>query len=280
MKYFFYNTDAETLGEKQSLARFPLLIKQGFAATWGDIEYGKKLGDFEIKPDDILLMYQNGVGVVAIGRVQEEKWDDSHQLPILKYYKRGEFKNDDESNLYEYRIKVHWLFDLSDSPITIQQLRERFGHKSNTTTVTRGTIQKIDKRQKEVSDIIEELKEKYNLSFPEEIIQPSLYVEGATRRVSVNAYERNHKAVRQCKAALGTECVICGFNFGAVYGDDFRGFIHVHHLTPLSEIKKEYEVNPITDLRPVCPNCHAIIHYGGRLRSIDEVKQLLLSNTI
>jgi len=71
-------------------------------------------------------------------------------------------------------------------------------------------------------------------------------------------------------------CVICGFDFGTVYGDDFRGFIHVHHLKPLSEIKKEYEVNPITDLRPVCPNCHAIIHYGGRLRSIDEVKQLLI----
>jgi 5-methylcytosine-specific restriction enzyme A len=28
----------------------------------------------------------------------------------------------------------------------------------------------------------------------------------------------------------------------------------------LSEIKEEYEVDPVKDLKPLCPNCHAIIH--------------------
>jgi 5-methylcytosine-specific restriction protein A len=45
----------------------------------------------------------------------------------------------------------------------------------------------------------------------------------------------------------------------------------------LSGIGVEYEVNPIEDLRPVCPNCHAAIHHGGRLRDIQEVQQLLES---
>jgi hypothetical protein len=32
-------------------------------------------------------------------------------------------------------------------------------------------------------------------------------------------------------------------------------------------------VDPVADLRPVCPNCHAVIHLGGACRSIDEVRQ-------
>jgi 5-methylcytosine-specific restriction protein A len=60
-----------------------------------------------------------------------------------------------------------------------------------------------------------------------------------------------------------------------VYGAEFAGFIHVHHLRPLSEVASEHVVDPVADLCPVCPNCHAVIHYGGRLRSIEEVRQLL-----
>jgi hypothetical protein len=69
--------------------------------------------------------------------------------------------------------------------------------------------------------------------------------------------------------------VVCGFDFGAVYGAEFAGFIHVHHLRPLSEIRGEYVVDPVADLCPVCPNCHAVIHHGGRVRSVEEVRQLL-----
>jgi 5-methylcytosine-specific restriction protein A len=68
---------------------------------------------------------------------------------------------------------------------------------------------------------------------------------------------------------------MCGLNFGAVYGSLAEGFIHVHHVKPLSEISAEYEVDPIADLRPVCPNCHAVIHLGGQCRSTEEGRQLL-----
>jgi 5-methylcytosine-specific restriction protein A len=61
----------------------------------------------------------------------------------------------------------------------------------------------------------------------------------------------------------------------AVFGPEAEGFIHVHHLIPLSTIGTEYLVDPINDLRPVCPNCHAVIHLGGGSRSIDEVREML-----
>lgn len=114
----------------------------------------------------------------------------------------------------------------------------------------------------------------------EEVAQGEKLYEGSTCRVSVNAYERNPLARSRCIAQYGPICVACGFNFGLVYGPLFEGFIHVHHLKPLSEADGEYEVDPIADLRPVCPNCHAIIHLGGGCRSIEEVKQFLKNSRL
>jgi predicted HNH restriction endonuclease len=100
-------------------------------------------------------------------------------------------------------------------------------------------------------------------------------VEGAVCRVSVNAYERNPEARRQCIEAHGTSCCICGFSFGAVYGEVAEGYIHVHHLRSLSEIGGEYVVDPVTDLRPVCPNCHAVLHRRIPAFTIEEVRGFL-----
>lgn len=110
---------------------------------------------------------------------------------------------------------------------------------------------------------------------PDEVVSSIPLVEGAICRVTVNAYERSPEARCRCIAAHGTSCSICGFSFGAMYGEVAEGYIHVHHLRPLSEIRGEYEVDPVEDLRPVCPNCHAVLHLGGRCRSIEEVRQLL-----
>lgn len=99
--------------------------------------------------------------------------------------------------------------------------------------------------------------------------------EGAVCQVVINAYERNPIARARCIDHYGPSCVVCGFNFGSVYGPLAHGFIHVHHIKPLSEIGTEYKVDPVTDLRPVCPNCHAVIHLGGECRGIEEVRQLL-----
>jgi 5-methylcytosine-specific restriction protein A len=104
-------------------------------------------------------------------------------------------------------------------------------------------------------------------------------VEGAVSRVLVNAYERNPEARRRCIEAHGTRCCICGFSFGAVYGEVAEGYIHVHHLRPLSEIDGEYAVDPIADLRPICPNCHAVLRRRIPAFGIEEVRALLQSQS-
>jgi 5-methylcytosine-specific restriction protein A len=109
----------------------------------------------------------------------------------------------------------------------------------------------------------------------EEVIDTANLREGAVRLVAVNAYERNSEARRICIEVHGTNCTICGFNFGELYGDIAVGFIHVHHLSPIALRGEEHAIDPVTDLRPVCPNCHAVIHIRGGCMSIEEVKDLL-----
>jgi 5-methylcytosine-specific restriction protein A len=98
--------------------------------------------------------------------------------------------------------------------------------------------------------------------------------EGSFTRVLVNRYERDKSARENCIRHLGCSCSICGFNFESEYGEMGKGFIHVHHIIPLSEIKEEYKVNPLTDLIPVCPNCHAMLHNSKYACTIDDIKSM------
>jgi 5-methylcytosine-specific restriction enzyme A len=112
-------------------------------------------------------------------------------------------------------------------------------------------------------------------TLPEEVEAVDTLYEGAVRHISVNAYERSPEARQRCIAHYGTSCAICSFSFAVVYGAVGHGVIHVHHLRPLSEISEQYEVDPIRDLRPVCPNCHTIIHRRQPPYTIEEVQAML-----
>lgn len=113
------------------------------------------------------------------------------------------------------------------------------------------------------------------LAMPLEVCESDVLVEGAVRQVTVNTYERDLDARVRCLEAHGRKCAACGFDFGLAYGAAMEGFIHVHHLKTLASVGAQHEVNPIEDLRPVCPNCHAVIHSVTPPRSIEEVKAML-----
>lgn len=105
-------------------------------------------------------------------------------------------------------------------------------------------------------------------------------VEGEIYRSMVKSYERNPQARVRCIEIHGAKCVVCDFDFEAVYGEIGKGYIHVHHIRPLSEIGGEYVVDPVTDLRPVCPNCHAMLHRRNPAFGIEEVRLLLRSREL
>jgi 5-methylcytosine-specific restriction protein A len=100
-------------------------------------------------------------------------------------------------------------------------------------------------------------------------------IEGAKKTVIVNKYERSAKEKKRCLEKYEAICSVCNIDFKEEYGDIGEGFIHVHHLKPLHTIKEEYKVDGEKDLRPVCPNCHAMLHKGSPIYSISELKKII-----
>jgi hypothetical protein len=98
--------------------------------------------------------------------------------------------------------------------------------------------------------------------------------EGAPTSVLVTAYERNGFARQKCIEHYGPECVVCHFSFEATFGEQAAGYIHVHHIKAVSTRGGSYEVDPIRDLRPICPNCHAVIHRRRPPYSIAAIKRM------
>ena len=124
------------------------------------------------------------------------------------------------------------------------------------------------------------LKERGLVVKPDFIVDSELsLIEGAVRQITSNKYERNPQARNICIEKYGTKCFVCGFDFEKIYGEIGKDFIHVHHLRQVASIKKEYEINPIEDLRPICPNCHAMIHRKKTPLTIEELKEKM-KNTV
>jgi 5-methylcytosine-specific restriction enzyme A len=96
--------------------------------------------------------------------------------------------------------------------------------------------------------------------YPDDLPLGRQYAEGARKVVRVNAYERNTtaRAALRCPPWL---CVcILRHDVEGKYGALGKEFIHVHHSKPLALADGSYIIDPVADLRPVCPNCHAMLH--------------------
>lgn len=106
--------------------------------------------------------------------------------------------------------------------------------------------------------------------------QECLRFEGGAKEVTSRRYERNRVNRQLCLSENGYSCKICGFDFEKVYGELGSQFIHVHHIVPVSGMKEEYLLNPRTDLIPVCPNCHAMLHREDPPLTPEQLKTVMV----
>lgn len=115
----------------------------------------------------------------------------------------------------------------------------------------------------------------FEITTPEEVLpRPGeFFVEGSVISIFVNKYERDPEVRRRCIEHYGYSCQICTINLSQVYPGIGKGdFIHVHHLLPLGSVGEEHPVDPIKDLLPVCPNCHAMLHRRVPPYTPDELR--------
>jgi 5-methylcytosine-specific restriction enzyme A len=219
-----------------------------------------------IKQGDRLFLMRLGKdpkGIVGSGFATSDVYEDKHWEPghpgIARYIDLNfDALLDSEQ---EPTLSLSELSDISTSTPWIPQ--------SSGVTIEDQVASKLEARWTRF------LNSEAAIRTPQEVKGSDVLYEGGTRQITVNAYERNSAARRDCIAHYGHSCSACGFSFEEKYGDVGKDFIHIHHLVPLSEVGEEYEVNPKKDLRPVCPNCHAIIHKKKPPYTIDEVRELL-----
>lgn len=145
---------------------------------------------------------------------------------------------------------------------------DRIPNDGKTITVTDELLQEV------IVSKPDQLDEK-SFTMPEEVDGEKPLYEGAVRTIVVNAYERNSAAREMCIRHYGYRCAACGLVLAEKYGEAAQGVIHVHHLRQLAEVNAEYEVNPLQDLRPVCPTCHAVIHSREPPFTVQEVALMI-----
>lgn len=242
-----------------------------------DIEKLKETGKVElewnctnnynkIKRGDRAFLIRIGVnpkGIIGSGTVTSDPFLSKHW-------------SDPEKKVHTVKIEFDVLIDADKDPILLQEDLEKTlpsqlrSPRSSVTTIGEEIIPEIEK---EWFEFLATTKLSFN-PFEENSDNLS-FLEGAALQVTQTRYERNSHARNECLKYHGYSCSVCEFNFEKKYGALGDKFIHVHHLTEISKIKKEYIVNPIEDLRPVCPNCHAMLHKRNPSLTIEELKQII-----
>ena len=105
---------------------------------------------------------------------------------------------------------------------------------------------------------------------------PGTHPPAAVTTIEVNRYEQDPDARRVCLAFHGTSCAACGFSFEASYGETGTDAIEVHHVVPPVMLGEGYTLDPVADLVPLCPNCHAMAHLAvASPRTLSELRNII-----
>jgi hypothetical protein len=198
-----------------------------------------------------------------------------------------------------------YMYFLTEPVEVYQPLYEFEGYLNSTyrgfTRIADAKRSEIEKDFGSVEDFIKEILQYEGEGLPggllpgtdrsEKIAEESLQVDDVThgdidekvvpdsegrKRLALHAtYERSEKNRRLAIEKHGITCAVCTFNFDETYGKDYAdGYIQIHHIKPLSQY--EGEVDPETDLVPLCANCHAMAHRRRTtVTSIEELKALI-----
>lgn len=102
------------------------------------------------------------------------------------------------------------------------------------------------------------------------------FPEGTKKQKFVTYYERIPENREAAIRIHGCTCFGCEFNFEKTYGSHGAGFIHIHHTKPISEFETPRTVDPATELIPLCPNCHAMVHRNrAKTLDLDELRAII-----
>jgi 5-methylcytosine-specific restriction protein A len=221
-----------------------------------------------IKPNDRIFLVKVGTepkGIVASGTVISFPFLDKHW-------------EDASKEIHCVNLALDILLNPDKEPIlTIDSLREKGFTEQNWTPQASGISIRPELVKQVEEAWFEFLTTQQTRQNP--ITQPAdmeqALFEGTKSQVLQTRYERNSFARRKCLDHYGYSCSVCEMSFTGIYGHLGKEFIHVHHLTSVAAQGQTYKVDPIVDLRPVCPNCHAMLHKSNPPYPIEKLKEII-----
>ena len=167
-------------------------------------------------------------------------------------------------------MRLRLIDQISNNKLNLEELK-----KYGLTAAPQGPVKIVPK----LSEYLKiNFSDKYQIEFfPDVVKEDSVEYEGLKKQITVNKYERSSIARDKCIKFHGLNCFVCGMNFLETYGEIGKDFIHIHHLTPIHKIGKEYKIDYKNDLVPVCPNCHAMLHrkFDGIEPTLTELKNMM-----
>lgn len=105
--------------------------------------------------------------------------------------------------------------------------------------------------------------------------QSEAFAEGELSTIRATRYERDPRNRTACIEHYGATCYACGLDLKDKYGSLAEGLIEVHHKVPISSYGKSIVIDPIRDLVPLCPNCHAAVHRRNPPIDPDELARVV-----
>ncbi|MBL7981019.1 MAG: hypothetical protein JNL52_04335 [Flavobacteriales bacterium] len=91
--------------------------------------------------------------------------------------------------------------------------------------------------------------------------------------LSIDPLEHDPLARALCIQRHGSNCSVCNTDMSVRYGNIGSGFIEIHHQRSSAIKELGHGPDPLRDLYPVCPNCHAMLHRGREMPlTVNELK--------
>jgi len=115
---------------------------------------------------------------------------------------------------------------------------------------------------------------KSRLKTPTLRLNDIMIVDGKICTVLSTRYERSKILRTRCLAHFGYQCQGCKILMADRYGRIAEILFHIHHIERLADTGERI-IDPTSDLVPLCPNCHAVVHLKTPPITLAELQTML-----
>lgn len=231
----------------------------------------------EMRPGDIVFIWRadggqpGSGGIVAKGEITgfpQERPDDAPELWLdgrkVGVALRVPFRVL-EKRLGDRRIPRAWLMeDANFQDLRILRMRNETNYLLTDEQLS--LLLELWESTKEMSSEVTNFEAR---DFPEGRLSLAIHLQRERNRELVKAARSSYK-----KQFGELRCTICDFSFRERYGTIGEDFIEMHHVVPISEASRARR-SRVTDLVPVCANCHRMIHRRRPWLTVEALRELI-----